>query len=66
MFGMGGTPVVVEQLSECKATCLESDDCVAITWDPSDDDDPCWILNEKHEEVHMPGVTKYVRNKGCE
>jgi len=43
VHGFGGVSQNVTTLEECQAACVSNNWCVAIDWDSSNPQKPCWI-----------------------
>ena len=67
VFGMGGVPVEdVDSVADCKAACRETPDCVAINWDPAEDDERCWTVTKGYEEASVSGKKHYRLKSDCQ
>ena len=53
-------------LDECKATCVDSYQCVAIDWEPDDARNSCWILTSTTAaDGTSSNTTRYELKRAC-
>jgi len=66
MHGFDGIPHNVTTLEECLNACTDMEDtCVAVDWEPSNNEHSCWILTTTTTEdsTETGVVTHYIPNR---